>query len=135
MCAVSWDDFQLKLRAKQRYSSFTAKRAYQTNLRKFYIKKLMWVITNKYCSFYHGYCNYQRDALVIILRYTMVHHKVIHTSPFGTMWKTLCVWNSKSCQLHEDFTFLELTLFISYLHVRYHFLCEVLLFQINLPLL
>ena len=57
--------------------------------------------------FYHGYCNYQRNAAVIILQYTMLRHnglwEVIHISPFDTMWRNSCIWSSKSCHLHVDF--------------------------------
>ena len=44
---------------------------------------------------YHGYCKDQRDAAVIILRYTTLCHNglwevpVIHLSLFGTWWKNL----------------------------------------------
>ena len=51
----------------------------------------------------------QWDAAVITLRYTTLRHsglwEVIHTSPFGTVWKNMCVWNSKSCQFNVDFMF------------------------------
>ena len=31
--------------------------------------------------------------------------KMIPIYPFGTMWRNPCIWSSKSCQLHVDFTF------------------------------
>ena len=62
-----------------------------------------------YYEFYHGYCKDQRNAAVIILRYTTLRHNglwdVIHISSFDTMWRNPCIWSSKSCQLHVDFTF------------------------------
>ena len=46
-------------------------------------------IVDKYLEFHHGFCKDQRDAAVIILRYTMLRHnglwEVIHTSPFDIM--------------------------------------------------
>ena len=46
-------------------------------------------------QFYHGYCKDQRDATVIILRYTTLRHnglwEVIHVSPFETMWGNPCI--------------------------------------------
>ena len=49
---------------------------------------------------------------VIILRHCMLRNnglwEMIHISLLGTMWENPCVWNSKSCQLHVDFTFLIL---------------------------
>ena len=47
----------------------------------------------QYYGFYHGNWKDQRDATVIILRYTMLRHnglhvwEVIHTSPLGIIWK------------------------------------------------
>ena len=59
--------------------------------------------------FYHGYCKDQRNAAVIILRYTTLRHnglwEMIHISSFDTMWRNPCIWSSKSCQLRVDFTF------------------------------
>ena len=54
-------------------------------------------------------CKDQRNATVIILRYTMLRHNglwdVIHIFPFDKMWRNACIWSSKSCQLHVDFIF------------------------------
>ena len=78
----------------------------QTNLRMFNFQRT-WILmhVNNYNVFYHGYCKYQKNAAVIIQRYTTLHHnglwEVTHISSFDTMWRNPC----KSCQLHVDFTF------------------------------
>ena len=58
---------------------------------------------------YHGYCIYRRNAAVIFLWYTMLRHnglwKVVNISPSDTIWRYSCIWRSKSCQFHVDFTF------------------------------
>ena len=61
--------------------------------------------------FYHGYWKDQRDATVIILRYTKLCHnglwEVICTSPFGTVWKKSVHLKVKiiSINVHVDFMF------------------------------
>ena len=61
--------------------------------------------------------------------------EVIHLSPSGTMWRNVCAWSSKSCQLHVVFVFdVVLTFYISYCLACQSFLGETLLFYINLPL-
>ena len=47
--------------------------------------------------------------MVIFLRYISLRHngfwEVIQITPFITMWRNPCIWRSKSCKLHVDFTF------------------------------
>ena len=75
--------------------------------------------------FIHSYCKDRRNAIVIILWYTMLRHnwKIkempqslsynipcyitmdYEISPSNTMWRNLCIWSSKSCESHVDFMF------------------------------
>ena len=83
----------------------------KTLLSRFFSILIFWT----YMEFYHGYCKDQRNAAVIILRYTMLRHNELwYTSLlltkceeifFNTMWGNLCIWSSKQCLLHVDFTF------------------------------
>lgn len=95
--------------------------------------KLLWF---PYSEFYHGYCEDQRNAAVIILRYTMLRHnglwEVIHASNSCIMWGYWCVWNSKSYQLHVDFIFSIWCWMCRYrISIWQLFLYEALLLQNN----
>ena len=82
-----------------------ADQRYRWNKQKYWFHRVEFYIS----WFYQGYCKGQRNAAVIILRYTMLCHnwlwKLIHIYPFDTIWRNSCVWRSKPCQLHVDFTF------------------------------
>ena len=56
-----------------------------------------------------------RSLLYDIPHYITMGYEKWYTSPYGTMWRNVCAWSSKSCQLHVDFVFdLVLTIYISH---------------------